>query len=87
MKKYFDLLGYPLRDKVTGYAGVGVSLSFDLYGCVQVFLAPPVNGKGEVPEGRWADVSRLVKTSKTRVMEPPAHFADDHGPAEKSAPR
>ena len=75
-----DLLGFPARDKITGYSGVVSSICFDLYGCVQAALSPPVNDKGEIPDDRWFDVSRL-EISGARVMTPPDRFTTDHGPA------
>lgn len=84
------LLGLKGRDKITGYAGVITSVCFDLYGCVQVALNPPVDKDGKVPDGRWFDVSR-VDVNDDRVMASPtfagyAKPADyDKGPAEKPA--
>lgn len=34
------VLGLPVRDKVTGFDGVITSVSFDLYGCIQVVKTP-----------------------------------------------
>lgn len=82
------LLGLKGRDKITGYEGVITSACFDLYGCVQVALNPPMAKDGTVPDGRWFDVSR-VDVSPERVMAAPS-FAGysrpsdyDKGPAEK----
>ena len=82
---YLHMLGFPMRDKVTGFAGVATSISFDLYGCIQVAILPPVTENGEAREGRWFDVARVarVATSGGRVMEPPAAWTSDRGSAEK----
>jgi hypothetical protein len=38
VKQQLLLLGYRVRDKVTGMTGVVSSISFDLYGCVQAIV-------------------------------------------------
>lgn len=94
MQQYIDMLGYVWQDKVTTFSGVAESVSFDLYGCIQVALRPAMTkheGKTDLPEGRWFDASRLVKTGK-RIMEIPSFekFAPQPqkqapGPADKSS--
>jgi hypothetical protein len=79
-----DLLGWPVEDAVTGFSGVATSVSFDLYGCVQVVVSPPMNDKGDVPDGRWFDISRLNRVGDRRVMAPPSSWTE-RGPAEKPA--
>lgn len=91
MNEYVDFLGWKAKDRITGFAGVVTTVSFDLYGCVQCVLTPPVNEKGETPDGRWFDSNRLVLDRDAgRVMSLPAHFSgptmrNDHGPADKPA--
>lgn len=87
-----DLLGLRAKDQVTGFAGTVTSVSFDLYGCVQVVRQPSVDKDGQPGEGRWFDVNRLV-VEQTRVMPVPdfsvalAQPTDyAKGPAEKSLP-
>lgn len=90
LKKHVDLLGLRVRDRVTGFSGVVESVSFDLYGCVQVVVKPAVDEKGEVKDGRWHDIQRLEVIDASRVMPVPA-FKDlatpdgvhQKGPAEK----
>jgi len=90
MEQYLKMLGYKFKDRVTGFAGVADSVSFDLYGCVQISLMPPavVTDKGsDQPLGRWYDTSRLEQTSKKRVMDVPTfERVAVPGPANK-APR
>lgn len=38
---------------------VVTTISFDLYGCVQAVVTPPVGSGGEVNDGQWFDVTRL----------------------------
>ncbi len=88
---HLDLLGKPGKDRITGLTGVISSISFDLYGCIQAALTPPVDKDGKLPDGRWLDVNRIEVTSNTRVMPvpqwAPTPQKHEHGPAEKPAPR
>lgn len=76
--KHFDLLGMKATDVVTGFKGVVETISFDLYGCVQVVLKPLFVAGGKAEDGRWFDVSRLKVSSKKPVMDVPNFF--DGGP-------
>jgi len=89
-----ELLGFRVRDKVTGLTGICESVSYDLYGCIQAVVRPPLNEKGEVVDGRWFDVSRLEVLEEKPVMEIPGKRfsvsraskpqpSDTHGPADK----
>jgi hypothetical protein len=88
VKSGLDLLGYPVRDKVTGHEGVVTSVTFDLYGCVQGIVHPGKDKDGKLQEPNWFDVKRLEVTGP-RVMESPS-FATiktgtEQGPAERPA--
>lgn len=74
MREYFKLFGFPVRDVVTGFVGIVESISFDLYGCVQAIVKPPVNEKGETQAGQWFDLKRLVATAKSPVIPVPDFF-------------
>lgn len=89
LKQHVDILGLRVKDKVTGFAGVASSVSFDLYGCVQCILRPTVKD-GKLEDGRWMDVQRLVLLNDARIMPLPSFDAlatpegvHTHGPAEK----
>lgn len=69
IKQHFEYLGLQAKDKVTGFSGVVTTLSFDLYGCIQAVVTPPVGEKPE--EGKWFDISRLQVLSDVPVMESP----------------
>lgn len=72
---YLELLGLTVRDRVTGFRGVVESISWDLYGCIQAVVRPPVDDKGAMPDGKWCDVLRLeVLRDHARVMEIPGGF-------------
>lgn len=87
MKNYLDVLGLPAKDKVTGFKGIISSISFDLYGCIQVVITPK-SEDGTMKDGHWLDSGRVTITSRKRVMEI-SNFGDknileyDKGPAEK----
>jgi len=80
MERHFDLLGLEVEDKVTGFKGVVESLSFDLYGCIQVVIKPRTGSDGNDIDGRWHDISRLSILSKDPIMKRPDYdlgYPDD----------
>ena len=86
--EHVGLLGKTAKDKVTGFSGVVSSVSFDLYGCVQVVLSPPIDKEGKLVEGRWFDINRIDIVNEQRVMPLPTFPRTAqavHGPAEKPA--
>ena len=92
IRKHLDLLGFKVKDKVTGATGVATSICFDLYGCIQAVVAPPAGSDGEPKDGRWYDIARLEIVYSSRVMDAPKFFDDsttaargERGPAEKPA--
>jgi hypothetical protein len=84
VEKHLELLGFKVRDRVTGFAGVVSSISFDLYGCVQAIVTPEVDKAGKVGESCWFDVKRLERQSKAPVMDIP-DFDEVPGPQSKPA--
>lgn len=72
IKKHLDLLGYKVKDKVSDFEGVVISMSFDLYGCIQADVRPMGLGKdGKLVGGHWMDVARLKVVSKKPLMDIP----------------
>ena len=71
---YLELLGLKVRDRVTGFTGIVESISWDLYGCIQAVVRPPVNDKGEMPDGKWCDVLRLDVLETTPIMAIPGGY-------------
>lgn len=68
-----DMLGKTGKDKITGSKGIVTSVSFDLYGCIQVILNPGkvgADGK-EIACVGWIDVNRVRVVKEERVMEHP----------------
>lgn len=86
MNQYLQLLGLKVRDKVTGFIGTVETISFDLYGCIQAVVRPPIDKKksAEVPDGRWFDAKRLEVLPGKPVMPVPS-FATVAGGAQKPA--
>ncbi len=86
MKRYMEILGHKVRDRVTGFTGVASSVHFDLYGCVQCIVSPAMDPKtGKIEESRYFDHKRLEVLTKKPVMDVPA-FSDgavEIGPTEK----
>ncbi len=70
-KDHIELLGFKGVDKVTGFHGVIDCISFDLYGCVQASLRPPVDKEGKIKDSYWFDITRLEIDKSRRVMDPP----------------
>lgn len=68
---HLNLLGFKVKDQVTGFKGVVSSISFDLYGYTKAFVTPKTKLDGTAGESRWFDVSRLKVTSNKRVMQVP----------------
>lgn len=87
MNEYMKFLGMKVKDRVTGFQGVVESVSFDLYGCVQVVVRPETGKDGKQGEAHWFDAKRIDVTSKKPVMAPPAYAAlpagKEIGPASK----
>ena len=76
VEESISLLGFKAQDKVTGFAGVVTSISFDLFGCIQAIVLPPVDKDGNDQEGRWYDIARLDILEEKRVMDCPKFFVE-----------
>ena len=71
IQSHFNALGRRGIDQITGFKGVVTSVTFDLYGCIQVILTPVVKKDGTIPDGRWFDIQRIRLSDKAPVMEVP----------------
>lgn len=94
IKKHLAKLGYKAKDRVTGLEGVIVSISFDLFGCVQALVDPGMDKDGKRKEQAFMDLNRLEVLGKAPVMEQPdfdwtstpeAVATGKHGPARSMA--
>ena len=89
-----ELLGRRARDRVTGFEGIIDSVGFDLYGCVQATVRPPLDKDEKLRDACWFDVQRLELLPDPRVMPIPNSFSAEiapesyeRGPALKPAQR
>ena len=71
LERHLSLLGLRVRDKVTNFEGVVSHVGFDLYGCIQAIVTPPVQEKNELKETRWFDIGRLQVIDEMPVIEQP----------------
>lgn len=55
MDEYFSVLGRKATDLVTGFSGIVTSVSFDVTGCCQVAITPPIDKDGKTVAGKWFD--------------------------------
>jgi hypothetical protein len=87
ISKALKYLGTKQKDLVTGYTGVVTSISFDINGCIQAALKPPMDKDGKIPDGCWFDLERLEQIGKP-VMKPFPYEVTRKfvaGPADKPA--
>lgn len=84
------LLGFKVKDRVTGFVGVVTSISYDLYGCIQAVVTPEIKPDNKDNDSRWFDLKRLSAVDTTPVMEQPvfagATAMTVQGPQEKPLP-
>jgi len=86
------VLGKKARERVTLATGVITSINFDLYGCVQALLKPPVGEDGKQIPSAWWDIKRLVISTEPAVMHcpdftvGPLEQMPDNGPENKPTP-
>ena len=72
IKKHLELIGHKVKDRVSDFEGVVISMSFDLYGCIQADVRPiSLDKDGKVQNGSWFDVSRLIVRSRKPLMDVP----------------
>jgi len=71
IEEHLKLLGLKVEDKVTSYEGIVTSVSFDLYGCVQVIVTSQTILNTDKVENKWFDVTRLEILNSIPVMEQP----------------
>lgn len=72
---HFRFLGRECRDRITGFSGIGASVCFDVYGCIQTCLTPPAGKDGKLGDSHWFDNNRIETTSKKQVQALPEYMA------------
>jgi hypothetical protein len=70
-KHIHRLLGFKVKDRVTGFSGVVTSIGFDLYGCIQAIVHPGLDKDQKVLDSHYFDINRLEITSCEPVMPIP----------------
>ncbi len=90
-QEHINKLGHLVTEKVTGFVGVIVSVSFDINGCIQGWVQPPMKADSTVPEGKWFDIARLELADQPPVMISPNYVSGNvadggNGASEKGAP-
>ena len=88
INEHMKILGMKIKDRVTGAKGIATSISFDLYGCIQVVMVAEADKDGKTEGGTWYDIQRLQVIGKKAVMPAPdfmrgAIAEGKKGPAEK----
>lgn len=86
--EHLQVLGKRVQDKVTGFSGVACSVSFDLYGCIQIIINPGLGKDGKLGDQLWFDLSRIKVLSEKPAMDPPDYIVGliaegKKGPADK----
>ena len=75
---HLKLLGLKVRDKVTNFEGVVISIGFDLFGCIQALVKPVVNDNYKMEDPCWLVVTRLIIVSESPVMKVPNYSDIDY---------
>ena len=91
LNNHITMLGLQVEDAVTGFRGVVTTISFDLYGCIQAIVTPPIGDDDDMKEGKWFDITRLNIKDGIHIMSIPdfnkGYVAQGKkGCAEKSLP-
>lgn len=73
MQSQLSMIGWKVKDRVTGFKGVVTHVGLDISGCVQALVHPAVvsnHGEQKTQESRWFDVARLEKIGNAPVVKP-----------------
>ena len=68
---HISVLGFKVKDKVTGFTGIISSVSFYLHGCVQYAVTPPANNDGEIKVGNWFNENRIEVIDAFSIIDAP----------------
>lgn len=58
-------LGDKVQDKITGFVGRVIAISFWLNGCVQCGVKAPIDKDGKIREAEWFDDQQLTLAAPT----------------------
>lgn len=65
-------LGDRARDEITGYTGIATGKVSYITGCDQYQLSASINDRGDTPEARWFDETRLKVLDALAFVQPAA---------------
>ena len=81
--EHLALLGFKVKDVVSGFEGVVESISFDLYGCVRAVVSAQVAKESKeglkLGDSHYFDLKRLQAVSDGPVMTVPTFAAPPGG--------
>ena len=83
-----EMLGLPVFDLVTNFAGVVTSIIYELNGSVQAAVRPSVKNDGTIVDSVWIACRRLQVKGEAVLPVPNFGCAapgDENGPSEKPA--
>jgi len=66
-------MGDEVRDVVTGFQGIAVSITRSLHGCRRIGVQPPVDKDGKVPDGYSMDEPTCEIVTPGKVKVPTFH--------------
>lgn len=76
---HFELLGAVARNKITNKTGVITNISFDISGCLQIFMLYDEDND-TLENGEWVDLV-VIETKSKKIQERP--FFDTQGVKQK----
>lgn len=65
-----ELLGWKVKDKISGFTGVVDKVTWYVNGCVQAVIQPTGKSGKKVPEAESIDVQQLSKVGTKAVVKP-----------------
>ena len=60
-------MGWSVKDRITGFAGVVTGRAEYISGCNQALVAPPLGKEGQHRDSQWLDEQRLERVGDEQV--------------------
>lgn len=76
---FLKILGYQVKDDITGFTGVATSVSFSINGDVSVLVTPGVDERNKLQEQQWFDINMIETASIRPVLFGPLAITGDYG--------
>lgn len=91
LKKSFKMLGYRVKDRITGFEGIATSVGLELYGATSLSVNPGMGPDNKLGDTYWVELPRLEQVSSDPIMSPPNFEYGDvaegkKGPENKPSP-